>query len=647
MINDYLSTLRKYWGYSSFRPLQEEIILSILAGKDTLALMPTGGGKSLTFQVPAMTLPGLCLVVTPLISLMKDQVENLKKLQIRATAVHSGCTRDEIEIALNNCLYGGYKFLYVSPERLSSELFRMRFQEMQVNLVAVDEAHCISQWGYDFRPSYLRIAELRLIHPEVPILALTATATTEVIEDIQEKLQFRKKNLLKMSFRRENLIYAVKYSENKDRDVVDMVTRLKGSGIVYVRSRRKSIEISRILMQEGISAAYYNAGLEHQIRTAVQQNWTIGKTRVIVATNAFGMGIDKSDVRFVIHADLPDSPEAYFQEAGRAGRDGTKSYAILLSSPSDVTSVNQRIAINFPDINTIKNTYSALCNYLQIPIGGGKGMSFDFDINDFARTYRLSVFTSFSSLKILELEGYIELTEEINNPSRIKFILGRDDLYKFQVSNSKFDSFIKLLLRSYTGVFTEYTTIDETMLAKRANVDQTIVRQYLSKLVTLGVISYLPQKRSPMVIFFEERLDEKSIYISKENYQTRKIRYTERSNAILLYSLSTERCRSQALLEYFNEKNSPPCGECDICRNRKAEPLNREEFERIKTEILNSLTAEPNQLEKILDSKTWRREKVISVLQWLLDNNYIRFNQEQLLELSNERHFTTGSESLG
>lgn len=647
MINDYQTTLRKYWGYSSFRPLQEEIILSVLAGKDTLALMPTGGGKSLTFQVPAMTLSGLCLVVTPLISLMKDQVENLKKLQIRATSIHSGCTRDEIEVALNNCLYGGYKFLYVSPERLSTELFKVRFQEMQINLITVDEAHCISQWGYDFRPSYLKIAEIRQFHPDVPVLALTATATSEVISDIQEKLLFRKKNLLKMSFRRNNLIYAVKHSENKDRDVIEMVRKLKGSGIVYVRSRRKSVELSRLLSQEGISAAYYNAGLEHQIRNAVQQNWTIGKTRVMVATNAFGMGIDKADVRFVIHADLPDSPEAYFQEAGRAGRDGAKSYAILLSSPSDMNSVNQRIQVNFPDMATIKKTYSALCNYLQIPIGGGKGMSFDFDINDFARTYRLSVFTSFSSLKILELEGYIELTEEINNPSRIKFILGRDDLYKFQVSNSKFDAFIKLLLRSYTGVFTEYTTIDETLLAKRANVDQLIVRQYLNKLVSLGVISYLPQKRSPMVIFFEERLDEKSIYISKDNYQTRKVRYTERANAILMYSLSTDKCRSQLLLEYFGEKDTPPCGECDVCRDKKNDTITADEFRTLKDQVLGTLSSGPSLLEKLLETYSGHRQKIITVLQWLLDNNFIRFNQEQHLELTNERHFTTGSERLG
>ncbi len=647
MINDYLSTLRKYWGYDSFRPLQEEIILSVLSGKDTLALMPTGGGKSLTFQVPAMTLPGLCLVVTPLIALMKDQVENLKKLQIKATAIHSGCTRDEIDVALNNCLYGGYKFLYVSPERLSSEIFRLRFQEMQVNLIAVDEAHCISQWGYDFRPSYLKIADLRQFHPDVPVLALTATATTEVITDIQQKLRFKAPNLLKTSFRRENLIYAVKVSENKERDVIDMVRKLRGTGIVYVRSRRKSIDIARILTQEGVSAAYYNAGLDHPVRAAVQQNWTIGKIRVIVATNAFGMGIDKADVRFVIHVDLPDSPEAYFQEAGRAGRDGTKSFAILLSSPSDAVSVNQRIRINFPDIATIKNTYSALCNYLQIPIGGGKGMTFDFDINDFARIFKLSVFTSFSSLKILELEGYIELTEEINNPSRIKFILGRDDLYKFQVSNSKFDAFIKLLLRSYTGVFTEYTTIDETLLAKRANVDQLIVRQYLNKLVTLGVISYLPQKRSPMVIFFEERLDEKSIYISKENYHTRKIRYTDRANAMLLYSLSSDKCRSRYLLEYFGETDSPPCGECDICRDKKEDPLDPAEFNRIRDEITGILNTEACSIETLLLNKSLPRHKLIIVIQWLLDNSFIRFNADQLLELCHQGHFPAGTKGLG
>lgn len=634
MAADYLKILQQYWGYQSFRPLQEEIIRAVIDGRDTLGLMPTGGGKSLTFQVPAMAMPGICLVVTPLIALMKDQVENLRKLKIKAVAVHSGCTREETEVALNNCLYGGYKFLYVSPERLSSELFRLRFREMPVNLITVDEAHCISQWGYDFRPSYLKIAELRPFHPQVPVLALTATATGTVIDDIQQKLLFRAPNLLKTSYRRPNLIYAVRHSENKDRDVIDMVKKLKGSGIVYVRSRRKSIDLSRMLSQEGISAAYYNAGLDHLARNQVQQNWTVGKIRVIVATNAFGMGIDKPDVRFVIHADLPDSPEAYFQEAGRAGRDGLKSFAILLSAPSDTASVNQRIRNNFPDIATIKKTYAALGNYLQLPVGSGKGMSFDFDINDFARTYRLSVFTAYSSLKILEHEGYLELTEEINNPSRIKFILNRDDLYRFQVSNSRFDAFIKLLLRSYTGVFTEYTAIDEVMLAKRANVDQEVVRQYLSKLVTLGVISYLPQKRSPMIIFWEERLDEKSIYITREHYQTRKLRYTQRASAMLIYSLSGDKCRSQALLEYFGETDSPPCGECDVCRAGNDKALSPEAFNNMRDEVLEMIGSGPLTLENLLEKTAGNPQQMINVIRWLLDNDFVCFNEEQQLVLA-------------
>jgi ATP-dependent DNA helicase RecQ len=633
-MTDYHDTLRKYWGYGSFRPLQEDIIRSVLAGKDTLGLMPTGGGKSLTFQVPGMTMPGLCLVITPLIALMKDQVENLNKLQIKALAIHSGLTRDEIDVALNNCLYGGYKFLYVSPERLGSEIFRTRFQEMPVNLITVDEAHCISQWGYDFRPSYLKIADLRPYHPMVPVLALTATATRPVIEDIQQKLLFKAKNLLKTSFRRENLIYAVKYTENKDRDVVDMVKKMKGSGIIYVRSRRKSMEIARNLSREGIAAAYYNAGLEHAVRNEVQQNWTIGKIRVIAATNAFGMGIDKADVRFVIHVDLPDSPESYFQEAGRAGRDGKKSFAILLSSASDAMTITQRVLSTFPDITTIKNTYSALGNYLQIPVGGGKGLSFDFNLNEFARTYRLSPFITFSSLKVLENEGYIELTEEINNPSRIKFLLNRDDLYRFQVSNSLFDGFIKLVLRSYTGIFTEYTAIDEIQLAKRANVDFEVVKQYLNKLVSLGVISYIPQKRSPMVIFFEERLDEKSIYISHENYQTRKERFTNRANAILQYAVSTDKCRSQTLLEYFGEYGSPACGECDVCRTKKESVLRQEEFNLIRDEIMAVLSLEPLEPGQLFERIAVHQDKVIEVLQWLLDNDQLKMNPEMKLEIS-------------
>jgi ATP-dependent DNA helicase RecQ len=607
-----------------------------MAGRDTLGLMPTGGGKSLTFQVPAMTLPGICIVVTPLIALMKDQVEALKKLQIKACAVHSGLNRDEIDVALNNCVYGGYKFLYVSPERLGSELFRVRFQSMPVNLITVDEAHCISQWGYDFRPSYMKIAELRKFHPTVPVLALTATATPPVVKDIQEKLSFRARNLLQSSFHRENLIYAVRYSENKDGDMISMVRKLRGSGIVYVRSRKKSIDLARLMTREGVSADFYNAGLEHARRNEVQQNWMIGKTRVIVATNAFGMGIDKADVRFVLHADTPDSPEAYFQEAGRAGRDGKKAFAILLYSPADAISINQRVSTHFPDMATIKNTYAALANYFQLPVGSGKGMSFDFNLNEFTRTYKLSPYTAFSSLKILELEGYIELTDEINNPTRIRFLLNRDDLYRFQVSNSLFDAFIKLLLRSYTGVFTDYTTIDEALLARRAAAEPEVVRQYLIKLSTLGVINYLPQKRTPLVIFHEERLEEKNLYISRESYQNRKDRYTERTNAMLSYAVSKDRCRSQSLLAYFGETGSPACGECDICREQNKIDLQQDEFNLIREEITAVLGLGALKPETLFERIAIGRDKILETLQWMMDNDQVGVEEDGRVGLKNK-----------
>jgi ATP-dependent DNA helicase RecQ len=504
---------------------------------------------------------------------------------------------------------------------------------MNVNLITVDEAHCISQWGYDFRPSYLKIAELRQIHPGVPVLALSATATPVVVGDIQKKLLFRNANFLKASFRRENLIYAVKKSENKDRDVVDMVLKLKGSGIVYVRSRRKCVETAANLMKEGVSAEYYHAGLDHYIRSEVQQKWTVGKTRVIVATNAFGMGIDKADVHFVIHADMPDAPEAYFQEAGRAGRDGKKSYAILLYAPSDKLSVQQRININFPDLETIKRAYSALGNYLGIPLGGGKEMSFDFNIEEFARNFRLSVPGAFSIIKILEICGYIELTDEINNPSRIKFLLNRDDLYKFQVSNVMFDSFIKLLLRSYTGIFSEFAAIDETLLAKRANVNQDVVKQYLARLSALHIISYIPQKRTPMLYFSEERLDEKSLYISRENYQNRKERYTERAGAILRYAESTAKCRSQMLLEYFGETDSEPCGECDVCRNMKMEAGNSGGKKMLQKRITESLAESTCSLDTLSLKLEVTKNDLTEVLRMMLDSGIISFEDNGLIKI--------------
>ncbi len=623
--------LKKFWGFENFRPLQEDIIMSVIKGNDTLGLMPTGGGKSLTFQVPALYIKGICLVITPLIALMKDQVEALQKKGIKAQAIYSGMTHEEIDIALNNCLYGDYKFLYLSPERLGTEIFKTRVPEMNVNLITVDEAHCISQWGYDFRPSYLKIHALRGIIPGIPVLALTATATSEVAEDIQEKLGFARKNVLKASYFREKLIYTVKNSENKYKDIIKIAVKIKGSGIVYVRTRKKSKEIASLLSKNDISSSYYHAGIKHQIRAQRQLEWTNGGIRVIVATNAFGMGIDKHDVRFVIHADLPDSLESYFQEAGRAGRDEKKAYAVLLYNSSDSVSVKQRIKANFPEIPVVKKIYQALGNYLKIPVGSGRNLSFDFNIGDFASTYKFNLTTVYSSLKILEREGYIELTDELDNPSKVKFLLPRDDLYKFQVANASFDTFIKLLLRSYTGIFTEFVAIDELSLAKRAGVNIEIIYQYLVKLSKLKVIRYIAQKKTPLIIYTEERLDEKSLLISSENYKKRKESYIGRLNAVLNYASKKNKCRSQMLLEYFGEKNSERCGECDVCKHQNEIEINKNEFELIREEIKSIINLEPVSLNDLIDKIPVKEEKIIQVIQWLLDNMYIAYDENDRL----------------
>jgi len=449
-MNQYEQILVKYWGYSKFRPLQEDIIQSVMSGRDTLALMPTGGGKSLTFQVPAMATDGICIVITPLIALMKDQVENLKQRDIKAIAIYSGMTQEEIDIALENCIYGNVKFLYISPERLETEIFKLRVKHMNISILAIDEAHCISEWGYDFRPSYLKIAEFRNHIQNVPVLALTATATPKVVIDIQEKLLFKEKNVLQKSFERKNLTYLVRNVEDKLNYLIDTIQKVKGSGIIYVRNRKKTKEIALFLQKNKISADYYHAGLKHEDRSLKQNAWKTGARKIMVATNAFGMGIDKPDVRFVIHFDLPDSIEAYFQEAGRAGRDEKKASAVLLYNNSDKVKAEQRIETNFPEIKEIREVYQALGNYFKIPFGGGKLSSYDFVISDFAKNYNFNLIKIISSINFLQREGYIELTDELNSASKIHFKASRDDLYKFQVANAKFDGFIKLILRSYT-----------------------------------------------------------------------------------------------------------------------------------------------------------------------------------------------------
>lgn len=601
------------------------------SGKDTLALMPTGGGKSITFQVPAMAKEGLCLVVTPLIALMKDQVENLKKRGIKAAALHSGMKRHELEVTLDNCAYGDYKFLYLSPERLGTDLFRMRLRKMNVNLVAIDESHCISQWGYDFRPSYLKIVELRELLPDVPFLAVTATATPEVVEDIQERLGFTQKHVVKMSFERKNLVYLVRNVEDKNKHLLKIVNGLPGTGVVYVRNRLKTKEIALMLQNEGITADYYHAGLSSEERNAKQDDWQHDRTRIIVSTNAFGMGIDKPDVRFVVHMDLPDSPEAYFQEAGRGGRDGKLAYAILLYNESDKAKVEQRTQTSFPEPEEIKRSYQALCSFLGVAIGAGKGEVYDFNLIEFATAYKFNFAHAFSSLKFLELEGYIELTDELDNPSRIMVTATKNELYKYQVAHAEMDHFIKVLLRNYAGLFNDYVKIDEKHLARISGKQLPEVTESLIKLSRAKIINYIPRKKTPLIIFTEERLDDKNLRISPENYNLRKERYTKRIEAMVNYASGTAKCRSMALLEYFGEKNATRCGKCDVCTSRNELDMSKYQFDQILEQIKTNILTEGKSLEALVDSIKSPPDKTTRVIRWLLDNKKIVKDSSELL----------------
>lgn len=632
-IQQYRDILKKYWGYSSFRPLQEDIIKSITEGKDTLALMPTGGGKSITFQVPAMAHEGLCLVITPLIALMKDQVSRLNKLEIKSLAIHSGMSPEEIDITLENAIYGNYKFLYVSPERISTRLFQGKAGRFNLSLVTIDEAHCISQWGYDFRPSYLKIASLRDFIPEnVPFLALTATATPQVIDDIVERLGFRERNVLRTSFERKNITYLVRKVEDKGDYAVRTVSKARGSGIIYVRSRKRCREVAELLVEKGISSDYYHAGLSDEVRDKKQVSWTNGQTRVIVATNAFGMGIDKPDVRFVIHWDMPDAVENYFQESGRAGRDGKSASAVLLYSPADRSRLLDSVRKKFPPIDKIKDIYEALCNYLQIPVGSGKETVFDFSIPDFVSKYRLPVIETFNSLQFLQREGYVEFTEEINNPSRVHFITGRDDLYRFQVANESFDGFIKLLLRSYTGMFSEYVAINEDALSKKSGLSRDTIYQYLVKLSSLNIIRYIPGRKTAMVIFRDERLERKALFISPENYLHVKQRYEERLNSMISYAESEERCRSAILLDYFGEEASD-CGKCDICQEKSGKDLAKDEFELIRGKIESVLQERNVDAAELVSALEFPEKNTVQVIRWMLDHNIITESSNHTLSL--------------
>ena len=624
--------LEKYWGFRSFRPLQEDIIHSVMQGNDTLALLPTGGGKSICFQVPAMAKEGICIVVSPLIALMKDQVESLTNKGIKAIAITSAMHKREIDIALDNCVHGKIKFLYLSPERLENEIVKVRLQRMNVNLIAIDESHCISQWGYDFRPSYLKLELLRDILPKVPFLSLTATATTDVVKDIQEKLHFKKNNVLQKSFERKNVAYIVLDEEDKLARLVKIANKIKGTGIVYVRNRRKTQDIANYLKSNKISADFYHAGLDSKTRDIKQTDWINNKSRVIVCTNAFGMGIDKPDVRFVVHIDLPDSLEAYFQEAGRAGRDELKAYAILLYNNADKIELQRNVETSFPSIDEIRQTYQALANYYQMPTGSGLGTTLSFDNAAFCDTYKLQAITVFNSLKFIEREGYILLSDAFYQPARIKLEMNREDLYKFQISNPTYDVFIKLLLRSYSGLFDNFVKINEFELAKKANLKQEEIVKRLNYLHQHKIIIYSPQTELPQLTFTQPRVDTKDLTLSKENFSLLKKRAIERMESVLNYAEDHHKCRSQILLAYFGETNTKRCNQCDVCLEENRKTLHTDEFDSISGQIKQLLSLHPMKLKMLVNSITdVHEDKIIHTIQWMIDNDQLIYDNHNLL----------------
>ena len=590
MTDKYLDLLRRYWGYSDFRGIQRPIIESICSGKDTLGLMPTGGGKSITFQIPALAQEGVCIVITPLIALMKDQVMHLRQRGIRADAIYSGRSRNEIVQILENCIFGGIKILYISPERLSSELFQAKFRHIRVSLITVDEAHCISQWGYDFRPSYLHIAEVRKMKPGVPVLALTATATPEVVDDIQEKLQFREKNVFRMSFERKNVAYVVRQTTDKNAELIHILSSLQGSAIVYVRSRKKAKEICKLLTDGGISATYYHAGLTPATKDERQKAWQEEKARVIVATNAFGMGIDKADVRCVVHADFPDSIEAYFQEAGRAGRDGRKAYAVLLYNQSDHRILKQRAANTFPPKDYIRDVYEHLAYFYQIATGTGTGRTFEFDIERFCYTYKYFPIPVDSALHILEHSGYIHYESQPDGQARLMFKIGRDELYRLQDREKAEERVITALLRLYGGLFTDYVYIDESFLAQQSGYTQQQVYIVLKTLSAQGIIDFIPQKKTPYITYLQRREDADQIIIPKEVYEIRKDQYIRRIRALLSYAENDHICRSRQLLHYFGEEHTKDCGQCDVCLAHQTDLYSEKRLAPVRQMILDLLS---------------------------------------------------------
>ncbi len=635
---DLKSILLKYWGYSSFRPLQEDIIRSVLEGRDTLALLPTGGGKSLCYQVPGLVMEGLCIVVSPLIALMKDQVQALRSKGIKAVGIYHGLGRTEIDNAVDNCVYGDVKFLYMSPERLSTDLIRSRLEKMNVSLMAVDEAHCISQWGYDFRPPYLKIAEARELLPNTPVLALTATATKSVIADIQERLNFRDARVFRKSFERKNLAYMVINEEDKLKRLYRISSKVRGTGIVYVRNRKRTREISDWLNKKGVAADFYHAGLDARERDKKQDSWMKERTRIIVSTNAFGMGIDKANVRFVVHMDLPDSPEAYFQEAGRAGRDGFKSFAILLVSKSDIIDLENFHQRSFPPLKTIKRIYNCLGNYFQLAIGSGKDQSFPFNLVDFAKTYSFDPFVVFNALGFLEKEGYMAMSEALANPSRMMFLVNNEDLYRFQVANPNYDPFIKLLLRSYTGLFSEFTKIKEEEIANRAGIPASMARKMLTELHNMHILHYKEQNDSPVISFLQERMSAADLRISNEVYNERKKYSGKRMREMIEYSTCDDKCRSLFLLAYFGETSAQRCGQCDVCLELNRTGVSSFEYKQVADIIRPSIKSGQLTLEQLLDRTDMNisEAKLINVIRYLKDMGTITEDSNRILKWNDQ-----------
>ena len=625
--------LNQYWGFDNFRPLQEEIINSILNGQDTLALLPTGGGKSICFQVPALCKDGICIVVSPLIALMHDQVDNLKRRGIPAIAITSAMRKRELDIALDNCVYGKIKFLYLSPERLQTELARVRIGKMKVNMIAVDEAHCISQWGYDFRPPYLQVADLREICPDVPLLALTATAIPKVVTDIQEQLLFKTKNVFQSSFLRSNLAYTVKKTEDKISPLIKLSQQTDGSGIVYARSRRKTMEVATLLSKNNVAATFYHAGLSPEERTKRQKQWLTGECKVIVATNAFGMGIDKSDVRFVVHLDLPDSPEAYFQEAGRAGRDGKPAAALLFYNPKDIDDLERNFEASFPPLSEIKRTYQALSNMYEVPVGSGAGMTLIFDQEKLCKTYKLEAIKVFHSLNFLEKEGYIAVNDAVFTPARLKMITNNETLYRFQVENPKLEGFIKSLLRMYAGLFDEYVRIVEKDIAKRANMTELEVKRVLKDLEQRDLLNYIPQNDRPLFTFLLPRVDAKKLYIAPEHLIERKKITSLRIKAMISYISGDAVCRQAQLLAYFGELNVEHCGVCDSCI-KKTSHNKKISRDVTTTKLVKLLSSSPKKIAELNDLfPEISTTELTFVVRQLLDAGRIKFNTKRQLTI--------------